>query len=114
LFEKIVLYDVGVTAAKARPVEGGYEVVLGVTGTQIEAAGDGAEREVPLDAWFQVAVFPQSERDVVDLEPLYLAHHRLRSGTQRITVRVAEKPGLAGVDPFRLMIDRLRDNNLLP
>jgi ABC-2 type transport system permease protein len=43
---------------------------------------------------------------------LYLEHHRLRSGSQRITVRVAEKPGLVGVDPFNLMIDRRRSDNL--
>jgi ABC-type polysaccharide/polyol phosphate transport system ATPase subunit len=51
--------------------------------------------------------------DVTELEPLYLEHHRLRSGSQQITVRVAEKPGLVGVDPFHLMIDRRRSDNLL-
>lgn len=56
---------------------------------------------------------PQSDRDVIELEPLYLKHHRLRSGAQRITVRVADKPGQVGVDPYRLMIDRRRHDNLL-
>ena len=61
----------------------------------------------------QVAVFPESDRDIVELQPLYLQHHRLRSGIQRITAHVAEKPGTAAVDPFYLMFDRMRDNNLL-
>jgi hypothetical protein len=113
LFERIVLYDASVTAAETRPVNGGYEVVLDVAGKQFEAGGDGTEKEVPLDTWFQIAVFPESDRDVVELEPLYLQHHRLRSGAQRITVRVANKPGTVAVDPFRLMIDRRRDNNVL-
>ncbi len=113
LFERIVLYDVAVTAAQAHPVDGGYDVVLDLTGRQFEASGDGAENEVPLDTWFQVAVFPDSDRDVAELEPLYLQHHRLRSGVQRITVRVAEKPGSVAVDPFHLMIDRMREDNLL-
>jgi ABC-2 type transport system permease protein len=113
LFEKIMLYDVSVATAEARPVDGGYEVVLDVSGKQFEAAGDGAENEVPLDTWFQVAVFPDSDRDVANLKPLYLRHHRLTSGTQRIAVRVTEKPGAAVVDPFHLMIDRVRGNNLL-
>lgn len=108
-----MLYDIGVPAASARAVDGGYEVLLDVEGTQFVADGDGAEREVPLDTWFQVAVFPESERDVLELEPLYLEHHRLTSGAQQITVPVAERPGTVGVDPYHLMIDRRRDDNLL-
>ena len=44
-------------------MDGGYEVVLDVTGRQFEADGDGVENEVPLDTWFQVAVFPESDRE---------------------------------------------------
>lgn len=87
--------------------------MLDVSGRQFEASGDGTETEVQLDTWFQIAVFPESDRDVFELEPLYLQYHRLHSGKQRITVRVAEKPGKVGVDPFYLMIDRKRDDNLL-
>jgi len=68
---------------------------------------------VPLDTWFHIAVFPDSHRDVLALEPLYLQAHRLHSGKQHIVVRVAQKPGRVAVDPFRLMIDRVRDNNVL-
>jgi aminopeptidase N len=113
LFERIVLYDVGVAAAKARAVDGAYEVELTITATQLEAAADGAETQVPLDAEFQIAVFPESGLDAAQLEPLYLRHHRLHDGTQQITVRVAAKPGAVGVDPFHLMIDRKRADNLL-
>jgi hypothetical protein len=113
LFEKIVLYDLAVTAAQVRPAGDGYEVVLDIAGKQFEANGHGAETEVPLDAWFQIAVFPASARDVIELQPLYMKHHRVRSGTQRITVRVAKKPGAAAVDPFHLMIDRRRDDNVI-
>jgi ABC-2 type transport system permease protein len=112
LFERITLYDLAVSDASARAVEGGYEVTIDVTGKQLRADGAGAETEVPLDTWFQVAVFPESDRDVIELEPQYLQYHRLHTGTQRITVRVAGKPGRVGVDPFRLMIDRGREDNL--
>jgi hypothetical protein len=43
---------------------------------------------------------------------LYQEHHRLHGGTQRLTVRVSQKPGAAGVDPFHLMIDRTPQNNV--
>jgi len=111
LFEKIMLYDVAITAAQLHTAADGYEIVLDIAGKQFEAGSDGAEHEVPLRTWFQVAVFPESERPIIELQPLYLQHHRLHSGVQRITVRVAEKPGTVSVDPFRLMIDRIRDNN---
>lgn len=113
LFEKIVLYDVAVTAAQVQPIDGGYQVVVDVTARQFEASGDGVEKERPLDTWFQIAIFPESDRDVVELQPLYLQYHRLHSGAQRITMRVAQKPGTVGVDPFHLMIDRMREDNLL-
>jgi ABC-2 type transport system permease protein len=113
LFEKIILYDLAVEAAQVLPLSDGYEVVLDVAGTQFEASGDGAEVEVPLDTWFQGAVFPESKRDVIELGPSYLQHHRLRSGVQRITVRVKEKPGAVSIEPFHLMIDRRRGDNLL-
>jgi hypothetical protein len=113
LFEKIVLYDVSVIAARVHEVSDGYEIVLDVAGKQFEASGDGAEREVPLDTWFQIGVFPESDRDLIELQPLYLRHHRLRTGVQRIVVRAPGKPGTAGVDPFRLMIDRKRTDNVI-
>ena len=112
LFERITLYDLSITDASTRAVDGGYEVVLDVSGRQLRADGAGTETEVPLDTWFQVAVFPESGREVIELEPLYLQYHRLHSGPQRITLRVAGKPGRVGVDPFRLMIDRQREDNL--
>jgi len=113
LFEKIVLYDVAITAARLRPVAGGYQVELDITGKQFEADGHGAEKEVPLDTWFQIAMFAESDRNLIERQPLYLQHHRLRSGLQRITVPLAEKPATVSVDPFSLMIDRKRADNVL-
>jgi ABC-2 type transport system permease protein len=111
LFEKIVLYDLAITTAQVRPAGDGYEVVLDIAGEQFEANGQGTETEVPLDTWFQIALFPASDRDVSELQPLYLQHHRLHSGVQRMSVRVAQRPGTVAVDPFHLMIDRKRDDN---
>ena len=113
LFEKIVLYDVAVVAAEVRAVDGAYEIALDVTAKKFEARGNGAEEEVPLDTWFHVAAFADANRNVLSLDPMYLQPHRLRSGRQRIVLRVAEKPAIVAADPFRLMIDRVRDNNVL-
>ena len=105
-------YDVQMSAASVRRVGSEYEVTMDITARQFEADGKGKEIEVPLDTWFDVAIFPDSKQELLALTPLYQAHHRLRGGKQRLVVRVRQKPGAAGVDPFHLMIDRTPDDNI--
>lgn len=112
LFERIVLYDVSVAAADVRPVDGEFEVTLEIAARQFVADGEGAEREAPLDTWFDVVVFPDATRNVAPQTPLYQQKQRLRSGTQKLVIRVAKRPGAVGVDPFHLMIDRAPDDNV--
>jgi ABC-2 type transport system permease protein len=112
LFERIVLYDVAVTGAAAKPVGVEYEVTIDVSARQLEADGHGAEREVPLDAAFDLVLFPASGVEPVVQTPIYQQKHRLRSGSQRLVVRVPKKPAMVGVDPFHLMIDRTFENNV--
>lgn len=114
LFEKIVLYDVQVTDASVRMVEGGYEVTLDINARQFEADGLGNEVEVPLHTPFDIVLFPDEApaEPLWSLTPLYQEKHVLQSGSQTITITIAEKPGLAGVDPFRKMIDRIPENNI--
>ncbi len=111
LFERIILYDVSVAAADVKEMNGEYEVTVDVTATQFEADGHGVEHEVPLDTWFDLVLVPDSTKAIVTQAPLYQQKHKLRSGTQRLVVRVPTRPGIVGVDPFHLMIDRTPDNN---
>jgi ABC-type transport system involved in multi-copper enzyme maturation permease subunit len=112
LFEKIMLYDVQMTAAAVKPVGDQFEVTMDITAQQFEADGIGHEAEVPLDTWFQVVVFPSSDEEQLAQTPLYQAFHRLHGGMQRLTVRVPKKPSAVGVDPFHLMIDKKPGNNI--
>ena len=112
LFEKIMLYDVQMTGVEVARVGDEYEVTMEITARQFEADGVGHETEVPLDTWFQVVIFAESEQELLAQMPLYQQHHRLHGGTQRLTVRVQKKPGAAGVDPFHLMIDKNPKDNL--
>jgi ABC-type transport system involved in multi-copper enzyme maturation permease subunit len=113
LFERIVLYDLQVDAARAREIDGGYEVTIEVTAKQFAADGRGKETEEPLDTWFDVAVFPETMENPEGVTPLYIEKHRLRSGKQLLTVRTSEKPGIAALDPFHKMIERSAGNNSL-
>jgi ABC-2 type transport system permease protein len=113
LFERIVLYDLQVDAASAREIDGGYEVTIEVTAKQFVADGRGKETEEPLDTWFDVALFAETDKPLEEATPLYIAKHRLRSGKQVLTVRTSEKPGIAALDPFHKMIERSAGNNSL-
>ena len=111
LFERIVLYDLQLDAANAREIAGGYEVMIEVTAKQFVADGSGKETEEPLDTWFDVAVFAETDKPLDDASPLYIQKHRLRSGKQTLTIHTMQKPGLAAIDPFHKMIERSAENN---
>jgi ABC-2 type transport system permease protein len=111
LFERIVLYDMQMDTASAREIDGGYETTIEVTAKQFAADGRGKETEEPLDTWFDVAVFAETDQPLEGMTPLYIEKHRLLSGKQRLTVRTSQKPGIAALDPFHKMIDRSPGNN---
>jgi ABC-2 type transport system permease protein len=111
LFERIVLYDLQVDATSAREIDGGYEVTIEVTARQFEADGLGKETEEPLDSWFDVAVFAETDKPLEEATPLYIKKHRLRSGKQVMAVRTSEKPGIVALDPFHKRIERSAENN---
>jgi ABC-2 type transport system permease protein len=111
LFERIVLYDLQVDAASIREIDGGYEVTIEVTARQFEANGRGEESEVPLDTWFDIALFPETSEALEGVTPLYIEKHRLRSGKQSLTVRTTQRPGIVALDPFHKRIERSVGNN---
>jgi ABC-2 type transport system permease protein len=113
LFEKITLYDVGVVSANVVPDGDSYRVTLDLEAHQYEADAAGNEREVPLDTWFQVALFPAEAGEQDAEAPLYLQHLRLRSGRQQVVIELDTVPATVAVDPWYTMLDRLRDNNRL-
>ena len=59
-------------------------------------------------AWIEVEVVAPGEKGD---EPGYLHKHRIRSGTQTITVTMPRKPTRAGIDPNHLLIDLETDDN---
>jgi ABC-2 type transport system permease protein len=113
LFERIVLYDLHVDAADAREIAGGYEVTIKVAAKQYSEDGHGKEIEEPLDTWFDVALFEETNEPLDVVTPLYLEKYRLHSGKQTLTVRTLKKPGIVALDPFHEMIERRPENNSL-
>jgi ABC-2 type transport system permease protein len=112
LFERITVYDVAVTGVDVTRAGDDYELTVDVSGRQFQADGQGTEHEEPLDAWFDLVVFPDGSADYASQEPMYERKHRIVSGAQTLVVRVPRKPARVGIDPFHLMIDRAPENNL--
>ena len=115
LFEKITLYDLKATDAKAkkRP-DGKYEVTFTVTAKKLYADGKGKETEAPLDEPFDLGAFTE-EPGKKGYRPdslLLLERRNLKSDKQVVTLVVDKEPTLVGVDPFNERIDRNSDDNL--
>jgi ABC-type transport system involved in multi-copper enzyme maturation permease subunit len=113
LFATITLWDVRAERATVQPTDTGeYEVTLTVGAKKVRADSIGREREVPMDEWVEIGVFAAGGGDELG-EPLYLERHRIRRGEQTIRITVPREPARAGIDPYRKLIDRQRDDNVV-
>ncbi len=115
LFQKITLYDMKASAARARKLpDGKYEVRFTVEGKKFYADGKGRETEAPLDEPFDVGAFTEEpgtkgyRRESV----LVLERRQLKSGRQEVVLQLDREPRFVGVDPYNMRIDRNSDDNL--
>jgi ABC-type transport system involved in multi-copper enzyme maturation permease subunit len=105
-FEEITLWDVRATRAVVEPAGSGeYQVTLDLVAKKLRADSVGKETEVPMDEPIEIGAFANGET-------IYLQRHRIRSGEQTIRITVPRTPTRAGVDPYRKLIDRRRDDNV--
>ena len=113
LFETVTLWDVSTEGARVeRSATGEYVLTLELLGRKVRADEDGDETEVAMDDLVQIGVFASGEDGGLG-EPLYLERHRIRSGRQTIRVTVSREPARAGVDPYRRLIERNREDNVV-
>ncbi|MFL6246907.1 MAG: ABC transporter permease/M1 family aminopeptidase [Thermoanaerobaculia bacterium] len=109
LFETITLWNMKTKSATARRLaDGRYEVTLDVVGQKVRADSLGAETPTPMNDFIEVGVFAEGKDD-----PLYLTRHRIRTGQQTIRIIVPQAPSRAGLDPYRKLIERERDDNVI-
>jgi len=114
LFEHITLWDVRADSARAEPDgAGAWRVTLHVDASKARADSVGRQTPIPMDELVEVGVFTgEAGGEHGPGEPLYLKRHRVRGGRQTITVTVPRRPARAGVDPYRKLIERERDDNV--
>jgi ABC-2 type transport system permease protein len=113
LFEVNTLWQLETEAARAdSAAAGAWRVTLDVRARKMVYDSAGVETDVPMDEWVEVGVFGPAGQGAGELgAPLYLRMHRVRSGTQTITVTVPRKPVLAGIDPRHLLDWEERDDD---
>jgi hypothetical protein len=113
LFEKITLWDLETRSADVeRTTNGEYQLTLEVVAKKVTADSTGKETEVPMDDLVEIGIFGSGSDKGLGT-PLHVQRQRIRSGKQTIRITVPREPARAGIDPYRKLIDRDRDNNIV-
>jgi hypothetical protein len=114
LFAANTFWELETERATARKTAGGaWQVTIRVKARKVTVAPTGVETEVPMYEWVPIGVFAPTEGQGAEFgETLYLRMHRIRSGPQTITVTVPRKPSDAGIDPYVVLIDTERFDNV--
>ncbi|HEU4883263.1 MAG TPA: hypothetical protein VFT45_13475 [Longimicrobium sp.] len=113
LFEANTFWELETERASARQTAAGaWQVTLRIKARKVTVDPAGKETEVAMDEWIPVGVFAPTGQGADFGETLYLRSHRIRSGRQTITVTVPKKPSDAGIDPYLLLIDLERFDNV--
>lgn len=113
LFEHITLWNVRADSARADPIGGGaYRLTLFIDASKARADSIGNQTPVAMNDLVEVGVFAGPPRGGSPGEALYLGRHRIRSGKQTIVLTVPRLPARAGIDPYRTLVERERDDNI--
>ncbi|MDT8340700.1 MAG: M1 family aminopeptidase, partial [Longimicrobiales bacterium] len=114
LFEHITLYDnrvVGEPEVEALE-DGRWRVRYNVLATKVRADSVGAETEVVMDDYVELAVLAEPAAGEERGRVLARDHRRLAGGTHTVTFEVDERPWQVAIDPDYLLIDRVPDDNV--
>ena len=106
-------WDLKTESAVAKQLgDSSWQVTIDVDAGKIVVDTLGTETMAPMNDWIEVGVFPPVDGFGMLGKPLYLQKHRVRSGKQKITILVRQKPARAGIDPHHLLIDQEMRNNV--
>ena len=114
LFERVILYDLKVTAPTAvRRADGKWDVTVPVQAKRYSVDGRGAESETTLAERIEVGLFTaEPGLDAFDAKHVIVMERRpVRSGVQVLRFVTDRRPTHAGIDPYNYYVDRnSRDN----
>jgi ABC-2 type transport system permease protein len=117
LFERVVLYDLKVTAPTAvRRADGKWDVTVPVEAKKYSVDARGAETETALAERIEVGLFTaEPGLDAFGAKDVIVMERRpIRSGAQVLRFVTDRRPTHAGIDPYNYYIDRNSGDNVRP
>ncbi len=113
LFRRIVLYDNKATNVEATQLDDGkWQVTLQYSAERVVSDSLGSKTITPMDTMVDVALFADSD-GIKPGRPIFMQKRLLSNLEGSITLTVDEKPDLAGIDPYHILIDPKPDDNLI-
>ena len=107
-FKKITLYDLRIDEATfTEKAEGDYLVEIKLINKKMYADTIGNETETPMNEWVDIGIFKDQDAE----ESILMKRVKLATGEQELRFTVNEKPAQAAIDPKRLLIERIYDDN---
>lgn len=110
-FREITLYDLRVTEARLKNLEDGrYQVEMDVEAHTITADSLGHERRKPMAQWVDIGAFgDDAEEDLIHRQRVKLSGRE----AETLTFVTDQKPAKVGIDPLRLLIERVVSDNIV-
>jgi ABC-2 type transport system permease protein len=113
LFERITMFDSEVAAAtSSERADGTFLVRIELASHKLRADSAGAEREIPIDDWIDIAVFGENKDGEGDGTVLFLEPRRIRASPVAFEIVVDQRPARVTIDPYYKLIDRDRGDNV--
>jgi ABC-type transport system involved in multi-copper enzyme maturation permease subunit len=113
LFDDITLFANRTIEAKAKKrADGQYDVSIEVEAKKLKADADGNEKEAAMDDFVDIGAFAAPKDGKRYGETLHRQRVKLKAGQHKFQFVTKELPDKAGIDPFRLLIDRVPADNM--
>lgn len=108
-FKKVTLYDYSVTEATytAKP-NGSYIVDLTVEAKKFTVDASGESKEIPQNDWVEIGVYVATkEKELLFVKRVFITEKQMN-----FTFEVDKIPAKVAIDPKRLLIERVIDDNV--
>jgi ABC-2 type transport system permease protein len=113
LFDRITMFDNKVAAATSTErADGTFLVRIELEAHKRRGDGAGADREIQIDDWIDIAVFGEEEDSKGGDLVLFLERRRIRTSPVAFEIVVDHRPARVAIDPYYKLIDRDRGDNV--
>jgi aminopeptidase N len=107
LFETNTFWELETKTVNAAKYGKEWQVIIDVAARKVQVDKEGIQLDIPMNDWIEIGVKGEHKRDC-----LYLAKHKIKTGINRIMIKVPDNPSEAGIDPNHLLIDTEIKNNV--